>query len=592
MRKLKLALAQTNPIVGDIPGNLAHIKDMILQARSEHVDVVVFPELALTGYPPEDLLLKPSFIDKNLRALDELLGFAPELLVLVGFVDRQDDIYNAAAVLHGGKLHGIYRKQYLPNYGVFDENRYFQEGVESPVLEYRSARLGINICEDIWYPKGPLYTQTLMGDAECILNLSASPFHAGKREVRENMLCTRAVDSACYIAYVNMVGGQDELVFDGQSLVISPDGEIESRGKAFQEDLLITEIDLDHVFRVRLHDPRRRKDRLSQSLDRPQWNQDDVLVRWKIEEAGRRQAPGGARPEKKVLVKSPYTQPLDRLSEIYEALVTGVRDYVRKNSFREVLVGLSGGIDSALVAAIATDALGAEHVHGLFMPSMFTSQESYEDVLKLSGTLKVHVETIPIGAAFEQFLQILSPHFQDRPRDTAEENLQSRIRGLLLMALSNKFHWLVLTTGNKSEMSVGYQTLYGDMAGGFSVLKDVPKTLVYDLADFLNTRRSDTIPNSIIEKAPTAELRPNQKDLDSLPPYEILDTIMEAYVEDDQGFEEIIGKGFDPATVARVLSLIDKSEYKRRQSPPGIKLTLRAFGKDWRVPITNRFKEI
>jgi len=592
MRKLKLALAQTNPTVGDIPGNLNHIKDMIGQARSEHADVVVFPELALTGYPPEDLLLKPSFIDRNLRALEELVGFAPDLLVMVGFVDRRDDIYNSAAVLYGGKIQGIYHKQYLPNYGVFDENRYFQEGMESPVIEFRSIRLGINICEDIWYPKGPLYTQTVVGDAECVLNLSASPFHAGKREVRESMLCTRAVDSACYIAYVNMVGGQDELVFDGQSLVISPEGTIESRGKAFQEDLIITEIDLDHVFRVRLHDPRRRKDKLSQSLDKPQWNQDDVLVTWKIEESGRTRTSGTHRTEKKTLVKSAFSPPLDRLAEIYEALVTGVRDYVRKNHFRDVLIGLSGGIDSTLVAAIAADALGPEQVHGLFMPSMFTSQESYEDVLKLSGTLKISVETIPIGGSFEQFLQILAPLFQDRPRDTTEENLQSRIRGLLLMALSNKFHWLVLTTGNKSEMSVGYQTLYGDMAGGFSVLKDVPKTLVYDLADYLNSQRADIIPKRIIEKAPTAELRPNQKDVDSLPPYEILDPIMEAYVEDDQGFEEIIGKGFDPATVSKVLTLIDRSEYKRRQSPPGIKLTMRAFGKDWRVPITNRFKEV
>ncbi len=590
MRRLRLGLAQMNPTVGDIPGNLAHIKDMIGHARSERADLVAFPELALTGYPPEDLLLKPTFIERNLKALDELVSFAPDLLVLVGFVDRQDDIYNAAAVLYGGKIIGVYRKQYLPNYGVFDENRYFQEGTESPVLTFKSIRIGINICEDIWYPKGPLYTQTLMGDAECIVNLSASPFHAGKREVREGMLKTRAADNACYIAYVNMVGGQDELVFDGQSLVIGPEGEIESRGKAFQEDFLITELDLDQVFRVRLHDPRRRKDKLSQSEDRPLWNT-DKLVNWS---AGDTPSPSHHPDPKdrKVLKKSPLLTPMGKLEEIHEALVLGVRDYVRKNQFQEVLIGLSGGIDSALVAAIAADALGPEQVHGLFMPSMYTSQESYEDVLKLSGNLRIPVETIPIGASFEHFLQILSPMFKDRGRDTTEENLQSRIRGILMMALSNKFHWLVLTTGNKSEMSVGYQTLYGDMAGGFAVLKDLPKTLVYDLSDYLNERRPGLIPDRIIEKAPTAELRPNQKDADSLPPYEILDPIMEAYVEDDKGLDEIVGTGFDPRIVSKVLHLIDQSEYKRRQSPPGIKLTMRAFGKDWRVPITNRFKDI
>ncbi|MHB8422562.1 MAG: NAD+ synthase [Leptospirales bacterium] len=589
MRKLRLGLAQMNPTVGDIPGNLAHIKDMIGHARSEHVDLVAFPELAVTGYPPEDLLLKPTFIERNHKALEELLPFAPDLLVMVGFVDRRDDIYNAAAVLYGGKILGIYRKQYLPNYGVFDENRYFQEGTESPVLEFKGVRIGINICEDIWYPKGPLYTQTLVGDAECIINLSASPFHAGKREVREGMLKTRAADNACYIAYVNMVGGQDELVFDGQSLVIGPEGEIESRGKAFQEDFLVTEIDLDHVFRVRLHDPRRRKDKLSQSSDKPLWN-GDQLVNWTVQDT----TPPPAVPPRarKALRKSPLITPMEKIEEIHEALVLGVRDYVRKNQFQDVLIGLSGGIDSALVSTIAVDALGAEQVHGLFMPSMYTSQESYEDVLKLSGNLHIPVETIPIGASFEHFLQILSPLFQDRGRDTTEENLQSRIRGILMMALSNKFHWLVLTTGNKSEMSVGYQTLYGDMAGGFAVLKDLPKTLVYDLADFLNGRRNGLIPDRIIDKAPTAELRPNQKDADSLPPYEILDPIMEAYVEDDQGFDEIVGNGFDPQVVSNVLRLIDQSEYKRRQSPPGIKLTMRAFGKDWRVPITNRFKDI
>jgi len=586
MRRLRIGLAQMNPTVGDIEGNLAKIRQLIEHARSERVDLIAFPELAITGYPPEDLLLRPAFIEKNKEALDSLLPLATDLMVVVGFVDRKDDIYNAAAILYNGKVQGIYHKQYLPNYGVFDENRTFQEGSENPVILFRGMRIGINICEDIWYPKGPLYHQALYGDAEIIVNLSASPFYAGKREVRERMLQTRAADNTTYIAYINTVGGQDELVFDGQSLLIGPEGEIEARGKAFQEDFMICEVDLDHVFRVRLHDPRRRKDKRLPSQSDPLW--DAPVSIWEIRDTLKR----AANPlfENSPLKKPKKTVALESEDEIYQALCLGVRDYVRKNRFKEILVGLSGGVDSALVAAIAVDALGEENVHGLFMPSQFTSQDSFEDVFALSSNLGIKIQTLNISQIYGAMLDTLQPLFGSLPPDTTEENLQARIRGLWMMALSNKFHWMVLTTGNKSEMSVGYMTLYGDMAGGFAVLKDVPKTLVYDLATRVNVLKPGRIPQRILLKEPTAELRPNQKDSDSLPPYEILDPIMRAYVEEDMGYAEIVARGHDPVTVAKILRLIVGSEYKRRQSPPGVKISLRAFGKDWRVPVTNQFK--
>ncbi len=581
-----MGLAQMNSTVGDIEGNLSKIRHLIEHARAERVDLIAFPEMAITGYPPEDLLLRPSFIEKNLEALQSLLSIAPEILVVVGFVNRKEDIYNAAAILFGGKIHGIYHKQYLPNYGVFDENRTFQEGTENPVILFRGMRIGINICEDIWYPKGPLYHQALYGDAEVIVNLSASPFYAGKREVRERMLMTRAADNTTYIAYINTVGGQDELVFDGQSLLLGPEGEIEARGKAFQEDFLICEVDLDHVFRVRLHDPRRRKDKRLPTQSDPLW--DAPVTIWDIVEPGNRVSPRSRTVP--TLLKSKKTTPLEAEEEVYQALCLGVRDYVHKNRFKDVLIGLSGGVDSALVAAIAVDALGEEHVHGLFMPSPFTSQESFEDVFALSSNLGIKIQTLNISQVYSQMIDTLQPLFGGAPVDTTEENLQARIRGLWMMALSNKFHWMVLTTGNKSEMSVGYMTLYGDMAGGFAVLKDVPKTLVYELATKVNTIKPGRIPQRILMKEPTAELRPNQKDSDSLPPYEILDPIMKAYVEEDMGYDEIVSRGHDPATVAKVLRLIVGSEYKRRQSPPGVKISMRAFGKDWRVPVTNQFK--
>ena len=585
MRSLRVGLFQINAVVGDLEGNTDKIRRHLKSASSRNLDIAAFPELAITGYPPEDLLLKPTFLEKNRKSLADLLNVAPEILLIVGFVEQADDIYNAAAMIYGGKVVGIQRKQYLPNYGVFDENRYFQSGSSNTLLRFRNVTIGVNICEDIWYPKGPLYHQTLDGDAEVIINLSASPFHAGKREVRESMLKTRAADNGTYIVYTNLVGGQDELVFDGQSLVIDPEGEIESRGKAFAEDVVISEIDVDRVFGVRLHDPRRRKEKQAR-LYGGDWGQ-NPLERIDLD-GDRPVSPGVPRP----LVKGPLTDPLSPVREIYEALVMGVRDYVGKNGLTDVLIGISGGVDSALVAAVACDALGPSHVHGLFMPSVYTSEESREDARLLASALGFSLETIPIDSLVAEFLSRLSPLFGERGPDTTEENLQPRIRGMLLMALSNKFGHLVLTTGNKSEMSVGYMTLYVDMAGGFAVLKDVPKTVVYKLGHLRNHLKPGGIPERILTRKPTAELKENQFDTDSLPPYEVLDPIMEAYVEEDLGYEEIVGRGFAPSDVARVIRLIDGSEYKRRQSPPGVKISMRAFGKDWRLPMTNRFKGV
>ena len=593
MRSLKVGLFQMNSVVGDLEGNAARIRHHLESPVAKSLDIAAFPELAITGYPPEDLLLKPTFLEKNRQVLSTLFDVAPELLVIVGFVEQADDIYNAAAIIYRGRLVGIQRKQYLPNYGVFDENRYFQSGSSNTLVRYRNTTIGVNICEDIWYPKGPLYHQALDGDAEVIVNLSASPFHAGKREVRESMLKTRAADNGTYIVYTNLVGGQDELVFDGQSLVISPEGEIECRGRAFAEDVVVTEIDVDRVFGVRLHDPRRRKEKLSRVYGADWGSFPMTMV--DLDAMNGTPSPPPQKPRR--LERGPLNTPLSDVEEVYEALVMGVRDYVAKNRLTDVLVGISGGVDSALVAAIACDALGPARVHGVFMPSVYTSAESREDATALSAALGFPLETIPIKELCDSFASALAPSFGDRHAkdpegDTTDENLQPRIRGMLLMALSNKFGHLVLTTGNKSEMGVGYMTLYGDMAGGFAVLKDVPKTEVYALCRLRNSRGPGAIPERILEKAPTAELRPDQRDTDSLPSYDILDPIMAAYVEEDLGYEEIVGRGFDPADVARVIRLVDRSEYKRRQSPPGVKISLRAFGKDWRLPMTNRFKGV
>ena len=573
MKRLRVGLAQVNPTVGDLEGNVRLILEWMEKARHLGCDVVAFPELALTGYPPEDLLFKPAFIEANLKALDEVAKASRGLTAVVGFVDKRDDIFNAAAVLHDGRLAGVYHKQYLPNYGVFDENRYFQAGAEAPVFAVGETLIAANICEDIWYPTGPTTAQALAG-AEVVITINGSPYHAGKGHFREKMLATRAADDLVCLAFVNMVGGQDELVFDGQSFVFNEKGECVARGKVFEEDLVVADLDLDAVFRARLHDSRRRKEKLRLP---------DRVPRIELQPL---------KPSPKPPLPAREVERLEPVEEIYKALVVGTRDYVRKNGFRRVVIGLSGGIDSSLVAAISCDALGAENVAGVTMPSPYSSKGTRGDAKRLAKNLGIEFLTLPITPVFKAFKLALARPFKGLKEDVTEENIQARIRGTLLMALSNKFGWLVLTTGNKSEIGVGYCTLYGDMAGGFAVMKDVPKTMVYKLARHVNERAGRAvIPESVLERPPSAELRPGQTDQDTLPPYPVLDAILEAYVEGDKSLKEIAALGFDTATVRKVVGMVDKNEYKRRQGPIGIKITPRAFGKDWRLPIVNRFRE-
>ncbi len=597
MRHLRIALAQINSVVGDLEGNMRLILDQMERASGAGADLVCFPELALTGYPPEDLLLKPGFVADNLYALDELVrrssGY-PNLTAVVGFVDRQVDIYNAAAVIHDGRLAGVYYKQYLPNYSVFDENRYFQAGTLSPIFEMAGVQVGVNICEDIWYPTGPATLQAYAG-AEVLANINASPYFAGKGDFREKMLATRAADNGLIVAYVNMVGGQDELIFDGNSVIFDQSGNLIARGKHCQEDLLLADLDIEAVFRTRLHDPRRRKERLSIDTSQTPIIQVTESADGILGQNGRQRR----HPALDSLQQADYTprtparvEPLpERIAEIYQALVLGARDYVRKNGFKHVVIALSGGIDSALTAVIAVDALGPQNVTGVSMPSRYSSEGSKTDAQLLAERLGIRYMTIPIEAPFSAMLEALDPAFAGTQPGLAEENIQARLRGNLLMALSNKFGWLVLTTGNKSEMATGYATLYGDMAGGFAVLKDVFKTLVYELSRYRNTWESGwVIPQTTIEKEPSAELRPDQRDVDSLPPYSILDPILRAYVEDDRTFEEMVDMGFDSTVVQKAMALVDKSEYKRRQAPPGIKITQRAFGRDRRLPLTSAYR--
>ncbi|HSB11473.1 MAG TPA: NAD+ synthase [Blastocatellia bacterium] len=576
MKTIRVALAQINPTVGDLPGNVALVLDYIARSRTVGADIVAFPELALTGYPPEDLLLKPHFVSDNLEALERIISAAGELIVIVGFVDSDgSDIYNAAAVIAGGKLVNAYHKNFLPNYGVFDEERYFQRGTRCPVISIGEARIGLNICEDIWYPGGPAKLQALAGDAHLLINISSSPYHARKSLDRERMLCTRAEDNAVALAYCNLVGGQDELVFDGNSLIIDQDGRPIARGLSFAEDLVVADIDIERVFSERLHDPRRRRERLRVETD-------GLLYSIELQDIDTSQ-------EKPPLpVRS--AGGLSDIEEVYTALVIGTRDYVRKNGFDKVYFGLSGGIDSALTAVVAADAIGADAVNAVFMPTRYSSSESARDARQLADNLGIHFQIIEIEETFKVYLRMMAPSFNGLPEDTTEENLQARIRGNILMALSNKFRGLVLSTGNKSEMSVGYSTLYGDMVGGFAVLKDVPKTLVYELAGFINSRGTrPVIPEYVITRPPSAELRPNQKDQDTLPPYAVLDPILEAYIEKDMSAEAIAESGFPIETVQWVVDRVDSAEYKRRQSPPGIKITPRAFGRDRRMPITNKY---
>jgi NAD+ synthase (glutamine-hydrolysing) len=570
MKNLRVGLAQLNTTVGDFDSNIRLILDAATKAKESDADVVIFPELAITGYPPEDLLLRRPFIDQAMAKLKSLAEQAKNLPpIVVGCLDFEQHLYNSAAVLYEGKIQGIYHKQMLPNYGVFDEERYFQSGNSIEMFEIGGVLTGVTICEDMWYPEGPVRQLSLEG-AQIILNLNASPFHAGKTDYRERMISTRATDNTVAIAYVNQVGGQDDLVFDGNSIVVDAKGNVIGRASSMCDDLLVVDIAVDEIAQQQLHESRLRRVVTSTSVKPP------VLIS------------SSKSDQKNVLTTSSIDRKED-VAEIYDALVLGTRDYVKKSGFNSVWVALSGGIDSALVAAIAVDALGPSFVQGLSMPSRYSSGGSITDAEELANNLKIALSSIPIEKIHEKALLSLENEFKDLPSNTAEENLQSRIRGMLVMALSNKQSGsLVLTTGNKSEYACGYATLYGDMVGGFAVIKDVPKTMVWDLAKYRNTL-TYVIPQNSIDKPPSAELRPDQLDTDSLPEYDILDPIIEAYVEEDLSLEAIVSRGFDEKIARNVIDMINRNEYKRRQSPPGVKITPRAFGRDRRLPLATRY---
>ncbi len=569
---MRLALAQINSVVGDIDGNAARVVEWLGEARGAGADVALFPELVVTGYPPEDLLLRPGFVRTARRAVDEIAQAARDITVLVGAPYLDADLYNACFVLADGEVRCIYRKRYLPNYGVFDEDRYFAPGNDLFLLRFGDVRIGPTICEDIWQP-GPPATDLALAGAQLIANISASPFHVGKDREREEMLRVRALDNSCFVALCNAVGGQDELVFDGHSVVLDDEGEVLARAAGFQEELLVVDVDPAAAVGRRLRDVRRRalaRERVAVELT-------------EIEFAPPREQPG-ATPARIV-------PQLDDLEQMRLALALGLHDYVKKNGFGDVVIGLSGGIDSALTAALCVEALGADRVHGVSMPSRYSSTATRGDAERLAESLGIDFREIAIEPTVDAFTSALREHFAGRDSDLTEENLQARIRGTLLMALSNKFGWLVIATGNKSELSVGYSTLYGDLAGGFALIKDVYKTDVFRLSRWLNERAGrEVIPASIIERAPSAELRADQLDEDSLPPYPALDRVLEAYVELDRSREELAQDGFDADVVDRAVGMIDRAEYKRRQAPPGVKLRPKAFGRDRRTPITNRWR--
>lgn len=578
MKRLRIALAQINPVVGDLQGNTRRILESIEIARGRQADILAFPELTITGYPPEDLLFRSQFIADNLSCLERIRQAANgPMAVILGFVERREDLYNAAAVIQDERIVGVYRKHLLPNYGVFDENRYFQSSTENCVFTLGDIPFGVSICEDIWVPAGPARNQALHGNALLLINISASPYHRGKPKQRWNMLATRARDNTAMVAMVNLVGGQDELIFDGASGIFDPSGEPLALGKLFEEDFLLADLALEAVFHERLRDPRRRGERAA------------LASRGGLDQFALPLPPANTLPS--VPCDRPKIDLPCQEEEIYRALVLGTRDYVDKNGFEKAVLGLSGGVDSALTASIAVDALGTERVVFVGMPSQFSSDGTQEDTRRMADNLGCELIWISIQPIYEIYLQTLKQVLGPHSIGVTEENIQSRIRGNLLMALSNYHGWLVLTTGNKSEASVGYCTLYGDMAGGVSVIKDLSKALVYQLCRYRNKQAGRPwIPESILQRVPSAELKPNQKDSDSLPEYDVLDRILQAYVEEEQSFSEILALGLDLATVRDVIGKVDCNEYKRRQSPPGLKITPRALGKDRRLPITNRYR--
>ena len=572
----RIALAQINPIVGDITTNTSMILDYVQRARKLNVDLVAFPELAITGYPPEDLLFKKSFIQANVAAMNSIVEASEDVAVVVGYVEQDGiDLFNSAALGYRGRYIDSYRKIFLPNYGVFDEERYFKKGDVCPVYEINGTQVGINICEDIWYPMGPTVLQCGAG-AEVIININASPFHAGKRIEREAMLSDRSSTHQVFLGYANTVGGQDELVFDGSSVIVDNDGHIITRGVSFDEDLIVADLDMGFY-----------------SGRNPENQNRNPITSSDFGEARNVFVSSFAPNSKAELSILRDVSELSEMEEVYHALVMGTGDYVRKSGFTKAVIGLSGGIDSALTCVIAVDALGCDNVVGVGMPSRYSSDGSIIDAKELADNLGIDFWEIPIEPAHVSFTNMLEPMFKDTNPNVAEENVQARIRGNVMMTIANKFGWIVLTTGNKSEMAMGYATLYGDMAGGFAVLKDVPKTLVYDLSRQRNQQSDDglLIPLSTIEKPPSAELRPDQTDQDTLPPYDELDPIVKAYVEEDFSYLELVDAGYPESVVQKVIASVDRNEYKRRQSPPGVKITPRAFGKDRRLPIINKYSQ-
>ncbi len=579
---LRVALAQIDPKVGDIRGNARKIADYTARAREREAALVVFPELALTGYPPEDLLLKTGFLDAAAAALDELAAQTQGIVAVVGFPQRAEDVYNAAAVLADGRVAAVYRKMHLPNYGVFDEQRYFQAGSEAVVFELNGIPIGLSVCEDIWEPGPPARAEALAG-AQLLVNVSASPYRRGYGTRRERMIVQRAVDYQAAVVFVNTVGGQDELVFDGHSLAVSPEGTVLARCAQFEESLAVCTIDPREVVAARLRDTRHRA-----NVRRQQRSAGPPAPEIVVSQGPSLAVPGTPAERVGGEVASLLRSEED---EVYAALRTGLRDYVEKNGFERVVLALSGGIDSALVALIAVDALAPERVTCVSMPSPYTSEGTRADAAAIAANLGTGFIELSIEEAMATYSELLAGPFADTEADVAEENLQARIRGNVVMALSNKFGWLVLTTGNKSELSVGYATLYGDMAGGFAVLKDVYKGLVYRLVRHRNeVAGRELVPGSVLERPPSAELRHEQRDEDSLPAYDVLDAILEGYIEEDLDASELVARGLPTDAVERVIGLVDRAEYKRRQAPPGIKISTRAFGRDRRLPITNGYE--